>query len=142
MPESGQPLPVDGASASRLGASASRLRPGAAWDRAGVIVSGLCLAHCLAGIVLVGVLGLGGEVLLNPAIHRFGLVAAIAIAGATIGANALRGGRRGPLLAGLCGLSLMASAVIAGHGTAEVMLTMAGVALVALAHVANIRHHH
>ena len=40
------------------------------------------------------------------------------------------------------GVSLMASAVIAGHGTAEVMLTMAGVALVALAHVANMRHHH
>lgn len=135
MPDSRNPVLIDAAP----GAGPRR---GASWDRAGVIVSGLCLAHCLAGLVLVGVLGLGGGLLLNPAIHRFGLVAAIAIAGATIGANALRGGRRAPLLAGLCGLSLMAAAVLAGHGAAEVLLTMTGVALVAAAHIANLRHRH
>ena len=133
MPESRNPALTDAVPAAGL-------RRGGAWDRAGMVVSGRCLVHCLAGLILVGVLGLGGEVLLNPAIHRFGLVAAIGIAGATIGANALRGQRGAPLLAGLCGLSLMVAAVVAGHGAAEVLLTMTGVALVAAAHVANMRH--
>ena len=127
MPESRNPALTDAVPAAGL-------RRGGAWDRAGIVVSGLCLVHCLAGLILVGVLGLGGEVLLNPAIHRVGLVAAIGIAGATIGANALRGPRGAPLLA------LMVAAVVAGHGAAEVLLTMTGVALVAAAHVANMRH--
>lgn len=35
-------------------------------DRVGVLLSGLCMLHCIAGIVLVAGLGLGGEVLLSP----------------------------------------------------------------------------
>lgn len=122
--------------------SPARVASGAAWDRLGVLISGLCLVHCVAGLILVGVLGLGGGLLLNPAIHHVGLIAAIVIAGATIGANALRGGRRLPLVAGLCGLSLMTAAVVSAHGAAEAMLTIAGVALVAAAHITNLRHSH
>ncbi len=45
-------------------------------DRAGMVLSGLCALHCVAGIVLVAVLGIGGGILLNPVIHRVGLAAA------------------------------------------------------------------
>jgi len=37
-------------------------------DRVGVLLSGLCALHCLAGLMLVAGLGFGGEVLLAPAI--------------------------------------------------------------------------
>ncbi len=108
-------------------------------DRVGVIVSGLCMIHCLAGLVLIGVLGIGGGLLLNPAIHRFGLVAAVGIGAATIGTNALRHGHRVPLLLGSAGLMLMAGAVLSNHGPMEAVMTIAGVLLVASAHIINMR---
>lgn len=108
-------------------------------DRLGVVLSGLCMVHCLAGLIVVGMLGLGGGVLLAPAIHRFGLVAAMGVAAATIGVNAVRHGHRLPLALGLCGLALMALAVASDHGPAEAVLTIAGVALVAGAHLVNLR---
>ena len=111
-------------------------------DRFGVLLSGLCMVHCLAGLFLVGVLGLGGGALLNPAIHRYGLIAALVIGASTIGLGALRHGHRLPLIAGLAGLSLMAGAVLVGHGSAEAVLTICGVLLVASAHVINIRRNH
>jgi hypothetical protein len=109
-------------------------------DGAGVVLSGLCAVHCLLGLVLVSVLGLGGEVLLSPAIHRVGLALAVLIGALTLGLGALRHGRAGPLLVGGAGLALMATAVAVGHGPAEAGLTICGVALVAIAHIRNLRH--
>lgn len=108
-------------------------------DRVGVLVSGLCAVHCVAGIALVGLLGVGGGVLLNPEIHRVGLALAVVIGGVTIGLNALRHGRIGLLLLGSTGLALMTSALFVGHGTREALLTIAGVSMVASAHIINIR---
>lgn len=109
-------------------------------DRFGVLLSGLCLVHCLAGLFLVGMLGIGGGLLLSPDIHRYGLVLAVLVGASTIGIGAVRHGHRVPLMLGAAGLLLMASAVVVGHGTAEVALTVCGVLLVAAAHIANIRH--
>ena len=109
------------------------------FDRLGVLISGLCMVHCVAGLFLIGVLGLGGGVLLNPAIHRFGLVAAFFVGLFTIGASALRHGHRLPLALGTTGLALMAAAIVSDHGTAEAMLTICGVMLVASAHIVNLR---
>jgi hypothetical protein len=108
-------------------------------DRLGVVVSGLCMVHCLAGLVLIGVLGLGGGILLHPAIHRFGLMAAVLIGAITIGGNALRHGHRLPLALGTAGLLLMAGAIVSEHGAGEAVMTIAGVGLVASAHVINMR---
>jgi hypothetical protein len=108
-------------------------------DRVGVLLSGLCMVHCLAGVFLIGILGLGGGALLNPAIHRVGLGLAVVVGALTIGLGAIRHGHRLPLAVGSAGIVLMASAVITGHGPAEAALTIMGVLLVASAHVINIR---
>lgn len=108
-------------------------------DRMGIMLSGLCLVHCLAGLFLIGVLGIGGGVLLAPEIHRAGLILAVVVGASTIGIAALRHGHRVPLLLGGCGLALMSAAVISGHGPAEPVLTIAGVLLVASGHIVNIR---
>lgn len=108
-------------------------------DRVGMILSGLCAVHCLAGLVVVTVMGLGGGVLLDPSIHRIGLAVALVVGGATIGIGAIRHGRRLPLAIGAFGLSLMGAALWAGHSAYEAALTIAGVALVAVAHFLNIR---
>ncbi len=109
-------------------------------DRVGVLISGLCALHCIVGLVVVTVLGLGGEALLSPAIHRVGLAIAVVVGAFTLGLGALRHGKRGPLVIGCAGLALMATSLFVSHGAAEAFLTVPGVALVAFAHIWNLRH--
>ncbi len=108
-------------------------------DGFGVFLSGMCALHCLLGLVLVTVLGLGGGVFLSPGIHEAGLVLAILVGVLTLGISAWRHGRPGPALVGAAGLVLMGSALAVGHGPREAALTIAGVALVAAAHIRNLR---
>lgn len=110
------------------------------FDRVGVVLSGLCALHCVLSIVLVSVLGIGGEVLLTPAIHEIGLALAILVGIVTLGLGVLRHRQTGPLLIGAGGIALMALALLVEHGPKEAMLTIAGVALVATAHIRNLRH--
>lgn len=107
-------------------------------DRTGVWLSGLCALHCVISVVLVSALGLGGQFLLNPAIHEFGLVLALAVGAISLGYGVMRHGRMGPLVIGAAGLLLMALAIGTRHGVEEAALTIAGVALVALAHIRNL----
>lgn len=109
-------------------------------DRVGVMLSGLCALHCVLSILLVSALGLGGEAFLSPAIHEVGLALAILVGAATLGLGVLRHGETGPLVLGFIGLALMGSALAVGHGVPEAVLTIAGVTLVAMAHIRNLRH--
>ncbi len=111
-------------------------------DRVGVVLSGLCAVHCVAGLVLVTVLGLSGGFLLNPVIHEVGLVLAVGIGAVGLGVGVMRHRRIGVLLTGLLGLALMATAMRLEHGPHEAMLTIVGVALLASAHWRNLRHAH
>lgn len=109
-------------------------------DRVGVLLSGLCALHCVLGVLLVSALGLGGQALLAPEIHEIGLALAVLVGVFTLGLGVLRHGQAGPLLIGTGGIVLMASALVVGHGPQEAVLTIAGVALVATAHIRNLRH--
>ena len=109
-------------------------------DRVGVILSGLCAVHCLAGLLLVTGLGLGGGMLLAPEIHRIGLGLAIAVGSVTLVLGVIRHRDPVPLQVGAAGISFMAFALFVGHGTAEGVLTIMGVALLAWAHLRNLRH--
>ena len=109
-------------------------------DRVGVVLSGLCALHCMAGLLLVAGLGLGGEVLFAPAIHRVGLALAIAVGSVTLVLGVVRHGDPVPLQVGAAGIGLMAVALFVGHGSAEGVLTVMGVALLAWAHLRNLRH--
>jgi hypothetical protein len=109
-------------------------------DGAGILLSGLCAVHCLLGIVLVSVLGLGGEALFSPSIHRTGLALAVLVGVVTLGLGALRHGQFAPMAIGGCGIALMAAGLVVPHGPFEALLTIAGVALVATAHIWNLRH--
>ena len=111
-------------------------------DRAGIFLSGLCAVHCLASIAIVSALGIGGQWLLSPAIHRWGLVVACLIAGVAIGWGALRHRQRTPFVVAMTGLTFMGGALAAPHGIEEAVLTIIGVALVSLGHILNLRHAH
>ncbi len=109
-------------------------------DRVGVLLSGLCALHCLAGILLVAGLGLGGEYLLAPMIHRVGLALAIAVGSITLVLGVVRHGDPLPLQVGAAGIGFMAFALFVGHGSTEAVLTILGVALLGWAHLRNLRH--
>ena len=109
-------------------------------DRVGVVLSGLCALHCGAGLLLVAGFGLGGGVLLAPAIHRVGLALAIAVGSVTLVLGVVRHGDPVPLQVGAAGIGSMAVALFVGHGTAEAVLTIMGVTLLAWAHLRNLRH--
>ena len=109
-------------------------------DRLGVVLSGLCALHCLAGLLLVAGLGLGGGALLAPEIHRIGLALAIAVGSVTLVLGVVRHGDPVPLQIGAAGIALMAFALFVGHGSAEAVLTILGVSLLAWAHLRNLRH--
>lgn len=111
-------------------------------DRVGVLLSGLCALHCVAGLLLVAGLGLGlgGEVLFAPEIHRVGLALAIVVGAITLVLGVVRHGDPRPLQIGAAGLGLMIVALVVGHGSAEAVLTIGGVTLLAWAHLRNLRH--
>lgn len=109
-------------------------------DRAGMLLSGLCALHCIASIIVVSALGIGGGWLLAPEIHRFGLVFAVLIAAVAIGWGALRHRRMAPFVVAMMGLTFMGGALAVPHGVQEAVLTIIGVSLVTLGHILNLRH--
>ncbi|RDC61184.1 hypothetical protein HME9302_02403 [Alteripontixanthobacter maritimus] len=115
-------------------------------DRTGIVLSGLCAVHCLASVVLLAALGAGGSALgmwlLDPAIHRFGLVIALFVAAVAIGLGALRHRRAAPFVVAMTGLSFMGGALAVPHGMEEAVLTIIGVALVSAGHILNLRGSH
>ena len=111
-------------------------------DRVGIGLSGLCALHCLASIVLVSGLGLGGEMVFAPEIHRWGLAVATLIAAVAIGWGALRHRMAAPFVIAMTGLTFMGGALAVEHGFKEAILTIIGVALVSLGHILNVRHVH
>ena len=108
-------------------------------DRAGMILSSLCAVHCVLGIVIVAGMGLGGGVLLDPVIHRVGLLLATLVAGVAIGIGAIQHRRAAPFVVAMTGLTFMGGGLAVEHGVEEAVLTVIGVSLVALGHVLNLR---
>ena len=108
-------------------------------DRLAIAVSGLCLAHCLGTAVFVTVLASAGGVLVNPHVHEFGLVIAMALAAFGLGRGVLQHGLAMPAWIGSLGLGVMAGSLSIPHGFAEVVFSILGVLIVALGHDLNRR---
>lgn len=108
-------------------------------DQIGLGLAGLCAVHCLATLLVISALGVGGHFLFDENIHRVGLALALAVAGVAIGWGLLRHGRLLPFVIALAGLALMAVALLVPHGANEFLLTLAGVVLVSLGHFLNLR---
>jgi len=108
-------------------------------DHVGIGLAGLCALHCLATLVVVSALGVGGHFLMEENIHRLGLALALAVAAVAIGWGLWRHRRTLPFAVAVVGLGFMAWALLVPHGTNEFVLTLLGVSLVSLAHVLNLR---
>jgi len=116
------------------------------WDRLAVLLSGLCLVHCVSTIAFVAILSSAGGLLLDPLIHEIGLGVAIALGLFTLGRGVMDHGYLMPVAVGSLGLGMMMGAIAigheGGHGSQEILYTMLGVGLLALAHDLNYRATH
>jgi MerC mercury resistance protein len=106
-------------------------------DRVAMMVSGLCLVHCLATALLLGTLSTVGGLLGSPIIHEAGLVLALCLGVVALGNGIMRHGRFLPPSIGGLGIGVMAAALTLPHGGYEMVATMLGVALLATGHYLN-----
>lgn len=108
-------------------------------DRLAIGLSGLCIVHCLATSVLLALMSAAGGVLGSPVFHELGLALAILLGAVALGRGALAHGRLLPTAIGSLGIGVMAGALALPHGAGETLFTIAGVALLATAHLLNHR---
>ncbi|USI71899.1 MerC domain-containing protein [Sphingomonas morindae] len=127
-----------GVSAERSAASA-RVAGASRLDRLAIGLSGLCLVHCVATVLLAASLASLGAALANPAYHEVGFALAVLFGAIALGRGFRAHRDRRPLLLGGAGLVLMAAGLVVPHGLAELACTMAGVTLLAIAHRLNAR---
>jgi hypothetical protein len=107
-------------------------------DRIAMGLSGLCLVHCVATAVLLGLLASAGGLLGRPIIHEVGLSLAMVIGAFALGRGLREHGFVLPAMVGLTGLSIMGYALTLPEGGHEPIFTMAGVLVLALGHRLNV----
>ena len=106
-------------------------------DRIAIGLSGLCMVHCLATAVIIGLLASASGMLGAAWIHEAGLVVAMALGAVALGRGVLLHGFMMPWAVGWLGLGVMAGALTMGHGGNEALYTIVGVSLLALGHQLN-----
>ncbi|SEI65302.1 MerC mercury resistance protein [Sphingobium sp. AP50] len=111
-------------------------------DRIAIALSGLCVAHCFATAVILGLLASAGGVFESPIFHEAGLVLAILLGGVALGHGAIVHGFMMPAAIGSLGLGVMAGALTMDHGMSEGVYTLIGVGILALGHDLNHRASH
>jgi hypothetical protein len=107
-------------------------------DRIAMGISGLCVVHCVATAVLLGLLASAGGFLGQPIIHEVGLTLAMIIAAFALGRGYLEHGFMRPAAVGALGLGVMAGALSLPEGGHEPIYTVLGVLIVALGHRLNV----
>lgn len=107
-------------------------------DRLAMGLSGLCLVHCAATAILLGLLASVGGLLGKPIVHEVGLVLAMSVGTIALGRGIREHGFVLPSLVGACGIAIMGYALTMAEGSHEPLFTLAGVMILALGHRLNI----
>lgn len=107
-------------------------------DRIAMGLSGLCLIHCIATAVLLGLLATAGGILGSPVIHEVGLTLAMIIGAFALGRGLFEHGFVLPAGVGALGLCIMAYALTLPEGGHEPIYTVCGVMILALGHRLNV----
>jgi MerC mercury resistance protein len=106
-------------------------------DRMAIGLSGLCLVHCLATAILLGMLSAAGGLLGSPLIHETGLGLAMIVGAFALGRGIVEHGFMMPSAVGSLGLGVMAGALTLPHNGSEALTTVIGVGILALGHQLN-----
>jgi hypothetical protein len=106
-------------------------------DRWALGLSGLCLVHCLATAVIVGLVSAVGGLLGAAWIHEVGLGIAMILGAVALGRGIQQHGFMMPSAVGGLGLGVMSGALTLPHGGGEELYTIVGVLILALGHRLN-----
>ena len=106
-------------------------------DRFAIGLSGLCIVHCLATAVALGLLASAGGILGSHFIHEVGLTLAMILGAVALGQGVVNHGFMLPSSVGALGLGVMWGALQMPHDGTESLYTVIGVALLALGHRLN-----
>jgi hypothetical protein len=108
-------------------------------DRAAILLSGLCIVHCLAGALVVAGLTLASGWMRHE-VHAVGLALALPLAAVALWRGFRMHGRWAVMATGLVGIGLMSASLFVDHGARwEIILSVAGVSVLAAAHLWNIQ---
>ena len=107
-------------------------------DRLAMGLSGLCAVHCVATVVLLGLVASAGGMLGRPIIHEVGLSLAMIIGAVALGRGIREHGFLLPSAVGAIGLATMAYAMTLHETGFEPVFTILGVLTLALGHKLNI----
>lgn len=107
-------------------------------DRIAMGLSGLCVVHCVATAVLLGLVSAVGPALGAPWIHEVGLTLAMILGSIALVRGVLEHGFMMPSAVGGLGLGVMAGALTLPHDGREAVYTVVGVMIVALGHRLNV----
>ena len=107
-------------------------------DRIAMGLSGLCVVHCIATAVLLGLLATAGGILGKPIIHEVGLSLAMVLGAVALGRGIREHGFVLPAVVGVTGLCVMAYALSLHETGLEPVYTVAGVMILALGHRLNV----
>src|ERR1043165_71221 len=94
-------------------------------DRIAMGLSGLCLVHCVATAVLLGLLASAGGLLGSPIIHEVGLTLAMVFGSIALLRGIFEHGFMMPSAIGGLGLGVMAGALTLPHDGTEAAYTVA-----------------
>lgn len=112
-------------------------------DRWGIVISSVCLVHCLALPLLIALLPAISSVVPGDGwVHPLLIGLALPVTGMALRRGYRMHRRAVPTLVGCLGLGLIATALFCEGQLSETILTVGGGALVSLAHVLNWRGHH
>ena len=106
-------------------------------DRIAISLSGLCLVHCLATAVALGLLASAGGFLGAPWVHEAGLTLAMLLGAVALGRGVAEHGFMMPSAVGGLGLGVMVGALTMPHDGSEALYTIVGVLILALGHRLN-----
>ncbi len=119
--------------------------PSAHWvDRVGIALSLLCAAHCALVAVLIAFAAGVGSWLGGHAVHQVGLLIAIVLGVSTVTFRGSAAYNRPFLAPAAAGLALMGGALLVPHSMPwlEIVMTVLGAGLLALAHLRNMAPRH
>jgi len=109
------------------------------FDRIAILLSGLCLVHCLLGTVLVASTAVAGDFLSHD-LHVYGLLLALPLAVLGLWRGFRVHKRLYVMGLGVAGIAMLAASLLVSHaGRLEVVLSIAGVIVLATAHLINLR---
>lgn len=100
-------------------------------------LSGLCAVHCVATVVLLGLVASAGGLFGKPIIHEVGLTLAMILGAVALGRGIREHGFVLPSAIGAVGLGVMGIGLAMPHGGPESVCTIIGVSVLAVGHRLN-----